>query len=70
MKICRHVLRIATNAPAWLACDTCHADFPHRDDCPGLGTIGCADQCMNGADPLTAALNALYCLPAAERTRP
>ena len=50
-RICTHVLRICTHRPAWLACDTCHADFPHRHSCPGLGTPGCARDCMNGADP-------------------
>lgn len=70
VRICRHPLRIATNAPAWLACDTCHADFPHRNDCPGIGTPGCAERCMGGADPEIAALDALYALPALERTAP
>lgn len=69
-RICRHVLRIATNAPAWLACDTCRADFPHREDCPGLGTPGCAENCMGGANPEVAALDALHALPAVERTSP
>ncbi len=69
-RICRHVLRIATHAPAWLACDTCHADFLHREDCPGLGTPGCAERCMGGADLRTASLDALYSMPAAERTSP
>lgn len=67
-RICRHPLRIATHVPAWLACDVCHADFLHREDCPGLGTPGCARDCMGGADPVTAALDALYAMPAAEET--
>lgn len=66
VRICRHPLRIATNAPLWLTCDACRADFLHREDCPGLGTPGCAHRCMGGADPVTAALDALYCLPAVE----
>jgi hypothetical protein len=69
-RICRHVLRIVTHAPAWLACDTCKADFPHREACPGRGTPGCAARCMGGADHQVAALDALYALPAAERTSP
>ena len=64
-KICRHPLRIVPHAPAWLACDTCHADFLHREDCTGLGTPGCAERCMGGADPVVAALDALYALPSA-----
>ncbi|MFF9787138.1 hypothetical protein [Streptomyces nigrescens] len=63
-RICRHPLRIAENAPKWLTCDTCQADFPHKQDCPGTGTPGCADRCMGGADPVTAALDALYTAPA------
>lgn len=65
-RICRHVLRITTHAPAWLDCDTCQACFLHREDCPGRGTPGCARDCMGGADPVTAALDALYAMPAAE----
>jgi hypothetical protein len=68
-RICGHPLRIATHLPAWLACDICHADFLHRQDCPGLGTPGCADKCMNGADLRTAALDALLSLPAKEPQR-
>jgi len=63
-RICRHPLRIAVHAPAWLACDTCHADFLHREDCPGIGTFPCAERCMGGADPITAALDALFASPA------
>ncbi|WP_344530860.1 DUF4326 domain-containing protein, partial [Streptomyces rectiviolaceus] len=70
IRICRHPLRIVTHAPAWLACDTCKADFPHQATCPGRGTPGCAQHCMGGADPQVAALDALYALPAAERTSP
>lgn len=70
MRICRHPLRIAVHAPAWLACDTCKADFPHTEHCPGIGSPGCAKRCMGGADPEVAALDALYALPAAERTSP
>ena len=69
-RICRHVLRIAVNAPGWLSCDTCQADFLHREDCPGHGTPVCAQRCMGGADPEVAALDAMFSLPAAERTRP
>jgi hypothetical protein len=67
--ICRHPLRITTHAPIWLDCDICHACFLHREDCPGLGTPVCAERCMNGADLRTAALDALYALPAAEVQR-
>lgn len=67
-RTCHHPLRIVTHAPQWLTCDTCHADFPHKADCPGLGTAACADWCMGGADPAAAALDALYAQPAHERT--
>lgn len=70
LRLCRHVLRIVTHAPAWLACDTCKADFPHGEDCPGRGTPVCAQRCMGGADPEVAALDALFSLPDAERTSP
>ncbi|WP_458089377.1 hypothetical protein [Streptomyces malaysiensis] len=68
-RICRHPLRIAENAPGWLTCDIHQADFLHREDCPGIGTPGCAERCMGGADPLVASLDALFALPAAEPTR-
>lgn len=68
VRICRHPLRITTHAPVWLDCDICQACFLHREDCPGLGTPGCARDCMGGADPVTAALDALFALPAAEVT--
>lgn len=70
-RLCRHPLRIVTHDPKWLTCDTHEADFLHREDCPGLGTPGCAEQCMQHADPVTAALDALFAQPPAvpERRR-
>lgn len=65
MRVCRHPLRIVTHAPAWLTCDTCQADWLHREDCPGIGTDVCAVKCMGGANPETAALDAQYSMPAA-----
>ncbi|KOU20934.1 hypothetical protein ADK52_25430 [Streptomyces sp. WM6372] len=64
-RICRHTLKLTFRMPQWLSCDTCHADFPHRADCPGHGTAACAASCMN--DPERAAeiatLEAAFALP-------
>jgi hypothetical protein len=49
-RICRHPLRFVPHAPAWLDCPLCAACFLHREDCPGLGTEGCAVDCMNVTD--------------------
>lgn len=66
-RICRHPLRPVPHAPAWLSCDTCHADFLHREDCPGRGTERCIAFCMNAVPtPTVAELEALYDLPATE----
>lgn len=68
-RICRHPLRIVPHAPKWLACDTCHADFPHRQGCPGLGSPGCLLACMGGAEPdPVVLLEVAFQLPAYERT--
>lgn len=66
-RICRHPLRFVPHMLGWLACDICGADFRHRDDCPGLGTVGCAEQCMNTTDPAAQQLYRLeadFVLPA------
>lgn len=47
-KICRHPLRLAPHAPAWLTCDIHRADFPHQIACPGHGTPGCITLCAGG----------------------
>lgn len=65
--ICRHPLRIVTHNPKWLSCDIHQAAFTHEEDCPGVGTPGCASECMQGADPVTASLDALFAAPAAEQ---
>ncbi|MFB7605241.1 hypothetical protein [Streptomyces gardneri] len=66
-RICRHQLRFVPHAPQWLACDTCHADFPHRNDCPGHNTTRCVLFCMTpeAARQEIAALEVQYALPAA-----
>lgn len=65
-RVCRHPLRIVPHLPQWLTCDTCRADFLHREDCPGVGSPVCARRCMGGAvvDPLLL----LWIQPAYERT--
>lgn len=69
--ICRHRLQAVPHAPQWLTCDTCHADFPHRDDCPGRTTTGCVLLCMTpeAERQEIAALEAQYALPAAKKAR-
>ncbi|MGQ4351962.1 hypothetical protein [Streptomyces drozdowiczii] len=69
-RICRHPLRLVPHAPGWLACDTCAADFPHRQDCTERGAPQCITDCMNSTPQLHQAqqeiylLEALYDLPA------
>lgn len=69
-RICRHPLQFVPHAPQWLDCPTHHACFPHRDDCPGLGTTGCGARCMNlttKAQHEAYRLEVLYALPSYER---
>ena len=67
-RICRHTLTFTPRMPQWLSCDTCKADFPHRADCPGPRSAGCAARCMNDPEQAAeiASLEAAYALPAAE----
>jgi hypothetical protein len=65
-RVCRHPLRIVPHLPQWLACDTCRADFLHREDCPSVGGPDCARRCMGGAD--VDPLLLLWIQPAYERT--
>ena len=66
-RICRHRLRFDARIPQWLACDVCHADFPHRPDCPGHNTTSCVLFCMTpeAERQEISALGALFDLPAA-----
>ncbi|MFB6776536.1 hypothetical protein ACFCX0_03685 [Streptomyces sp. NPDC056352] len=71
-RICRHPLRLVPHAPGWLACDTCQADFRHREDCTERGGQQCITACMNSTPELHQAqqevylLEALYELPATD----
>lgn len=61
-RICRHPLRHVPHAPGWLACDTCHADFPHRQDCPAPNSPHCITTCMNSTPELHQRQQEIYLL--------